>query len=331
MTGVGLLKIGTAAMRICIAVVVLGLVGEPAAAQTYPTRAVRLVVPYAPGGVVDYTGRLVAKLMGDRLGQQMVVDNRPGAGGVIGTENVVHAPPDGYNLLIMDPAIVINPELMKSVPYEIAKDLQTVSVLGSSPLVLVVPTASVVQDVPGLIAYAKANPGRLNFGSAGVGTTPHMAGELLKLSTGIEITHVAYKGMGPAVSDLVAGQIEMSFSSITAALPFITDGKLRGLATTGTTRSSALPDLPTVAEAGVPGFAVDLWLGLFAPVNMPPDLLARLNQEVRAVLAMPQLRDGLARVGVEPRPSSPAEGDAFVQSEFAKWSKVIQAAHIQAN
>jgi tripartite-type tricarboxylate transporter receptor subunit TctC len=302
-----------------------------AAAQEYPSRPPHLVVPYAPGGVVDYSGRLLAKALGDVLGQQLVVDNRTGAGGVIGTETVVHAAPDGYSLLIMDPAIAVNPSLMKAVPYDVLKDLQTISMVGSTPLVLVVPAASPAQDLGGLVAYAKARPSPLTFGSAGIGTTPHMAGELFRLAAGLELTHIAYKGMGPAVADLIAGQVDLSFSSITAALPFIQDGRLRGLATTGARRSRALPDLPTVAEAGFPGFEVDLWLALFGPANLPRPLLDRLNRAVGQALATPALVEGLARFGVEPLPGTPEAGTAFVAAELEKWARVVRDAKLQPN
>jgi tripartite-type tricarboxylate transporter receptor subunit TctC len=302
-----------------------------AAAQSFPNRPPHLVVPYAPGGVLDFSGRLLAKTMGDAMGQQIVVDNRPGAGGVIGTEAVVHAAPDGYTMLLMDPAIAVNPSLLKAVPYDVLKDLQTIGMVGSSPLVLVVPAASPARDLGSLIAYAKSRPSPLTFGSAGIGTTPHMAGELLRLSAGIELTHIAYKGMGPAVTDLIAGQVDMAFASITAALPFIQDGKLRGLATTGTSRSSALPDLPTVAEAGIAGFEVDLWLALFGPADLPRPMLDRLNQELRNALAVPALVEGMARVGVAPRPGTPEAGTAFVAAELEKWRRVVREAHLEPN
>jgi tripartite-type tricarboxylate transporter receptor subunit TctC len=314
-----------------VATVLLALAGTAADAQTFPNRPIRLVVPYAPGGALDYSGRLLAKTLSDSVGQQVVVDNRPGAGGVIGTEGVVRSPPDGYTLLLMDSAIVVTPSLQKSVPYDVIKDLQPISMVSSSALVVVVPIASPAQDVPSLIGYAKTRPGGLNFGSAGIGTAPHMAGELFKLSTGAPLTHVAYKGMGPAVADLVAGQIELGFGSITAALPFITDGKLRGLATTAAKRSAALPNLPTVAEAGVAGFEVDLWLALFGPPNMPPPLLAQLNQMARNALAAPSLVEGFARVGAEPLATAPDESARFIAAELAKWSRVVAGANLQAN
>jgi tripartite-type tricarboxylate transporter receptor subunit TctC len=210
------------------------------------------------------------------------------------------------------------------VPYDVLRDLQTVSVIGSSPLVLVVNPAVPASSMSQLVDYARANPGKLNFVSAGIGTTPHMAGEMLKLRANASMQHVPYKGSGPAMADLVGGQVQMGFSSITAALPFMRDGKLRGLATTGAKRSGALPDLPTVIETGYPGFEVDLWLGVFAPANLPPAVLARLNSEVRNVLQDPAVRAAFAKVGVEPRGTSVEEGASFVRDEFQKWAAVVR-------
>jgi tripartite-type tricarboxylate transporter receptor subunit TctC len=295
-----------------------------AAAQTYPSRTIQLVVPYAPGGVVDFIGRTVGQRLSQQMGQAVVTDNRPGAGGIIGIELTARSAPDGHTIVVMDPAIVINPSLQDKVPYDLLKDLQTVSVIGSSPLVLVVNPAVPAKDLAQLVDYARANPGRLNFASAGIGTTPHMAGELLKLRVNADMAHVPYKGSGPAMADLVGGQVQMSFSSITAALPFIRDGKLRGLATTGLKRSGALQELPTVIEAGYPGFDVDLWLGIFVPANVPGPVLARLNAEVRAALQDPAVRAAFAKVGVEPRGTSAEEGASFVRGEYEKWAKVVR-------
>jgi tripartite-type tricarboxylate transporter receptor subunit TctC len=293
-----------------------------AAAQTYPSRPIQIVVPYAPGGVVDFVARTLGQRLSQQVGQPVVMDNRPGAGGIIGIEYTARSAPDGHTLVVMDPAIVINPSLQEKVPYDVLKDLQTVSVIGSSPLVLVVNPAVPAGSMGQLVDYAKANPGKLNFVSAGIGTTPHMAGEMLKLRTGASMQHVPYKGSGPAMADLVGGQVQMGFSSITAALPFMRDGKLRGLATTGAKRSGALPDLPTVIEAGYPGFEVDLWLGVFAP-NLPAPVLARLNSEVRNALQDSAVRAAFAKVGVEPRGTSVEEGAAFVRGEFQKWAGVV--------
>jgi len=253
-----------------------------------------------------------------------VMDNRPGAGGIIGIEYTARSAPDGHTLVVMDPAIVINPSLQEKVPYDLLKDLQTVSVIGSSPLVLVVNPSVPATSLAQLMEYAKANPGKLNFVSAGIGTTPHMAGEMLKLRANASMQHVPYKGSGPAMADLVGGQVQMGFSSITAALPFVRDGRLRGLATTGAKRSPALPDLPTVIEVGYPGFEVDLWVGMFAPVNVPAPILSRINSEVRTALQDPAVRAAFAKVGLEPRGTSVEEGASFVREEYQKWAGVVR-------
>jgi tripartite-type tricarboxylate transporter receptor subunit TctC len=299
------------------------------AGQTYPSRPMRLVLPYAPGGVVDFIGRTLGARLSEQLGQSVIADNRPGAGGIIGVEATAKSAPDGYTLVLMDPAIVINPILQDGVPYDVIRDLQTVSIVGSSPLVLASYPSLPVKSVAELVAYARANPGKLNFASAGIGTTPHMAGELLKLRIGAQMTHVPYKGMGPAMADLVSGRVQVSFGSITAALPFLQDGRLRGLATTGAKRSGALPDLPTVVEAGLPGFEVDLWLGLFGPAGLPPQVLARLNAETKKAIGHPEARAAFAKVGVEPRGTSPEEAAAFVRAENEKWTKVVRDAKLK--
>src|SRR5438477_5819920 len=225
------------------------LAATSAAPQSWPTRQVQLVVPYAPGGVVDFIGRTLGQRLSAQVGQPVVIDNRPGAGGMVGIEYTTRAAADGQTIVIMDPAIVINPVLQEKPLYDL-KDLATVSVVGSSPLVLAVNPNLPVTDVAQLVQYAKANPGKLNFASAGIGTTPHMAGELLKVRAGIDMTHVPYKGAGPAMADLAAGQVQVGFSSITGALPFIKDARLRAPATSGAKRAPALPDLPTFIEAG---------------------------------------------------------------------------------
>jgi tripartite-type tricarboxylate transporter receptor subunit TctC len=300
-----------------------------AAAQSFPTRPMRLVVPYAPGGVTDYSGRLLAKALGDGLGQQMVVDNRPGAGGMIGTELVAHSPPDGYTVLLMDSAIAVIPSLQKSMPFDVLKDLQPISLISSSPLLAVVPPSSPATDIPSLIQYAKTKSGGLNYGSAGIATAPHMAGELFRLSTGAPLTHIAYKGMGPAVTDLLAGQIDLCFGSVTATLPSVTDGKLRALATTTAKRSAVAPNLPTVAEAGVPGFDVDIWLILLGPAGLPKPILDRLNQEMHNALANRELVEGFEKVGAEARYTSAEAAGGFLAAELEKWLRIVKDANIK--
>ena len=300
-------------------------------AQTYPAKPVRLVLPYAPGGIIDYVGRTLAQKLTENLGQPVVAENRPGGGGVLGTDSVARSAPDGYTLVLMDPAIVINPTLQADVPYDVFKNLQTVSIVSSSPEVLVISPTLPVKTFPELVAYGKANPGKLNFASAGIGTTPHLAGEMFKLRTGIDATHIPYKGIGASYTDMMSGKVQMAFSSIAGALPFTTDNRVRAIATTGAKRSSVYPDLPTVAEAGLAGFQVDLWLGVFAPAKLPAPILARLNGELAKALEAADLKAALAKVGVEPRGTSPEEGTVFLRAEFDKWKQVIADGKIKEN
>jgi tripartite-type tricarboxylate transporter receptor subunit TctC len=315
------------------ALVLAGMLSVVAAAQaqTYPSKPIRLVLPYAPGGIIDYVGRTLAQKLSEQLGQQVVAENRPGAGGIVGTDVVARSAPDGYTLVLMDPAIVINPTLQADVPYDLFKNLQTVSIVSSSPEVLVVAPALPVKTFQELVAYGKANPGKLNFASAGIGTTPHLAGELFRLRTGVDATHVPYRGIGASYTDMMSGKVQMAFSSIAGALPFTTDNRVRAIATTGTKRSSVYPDLPTIAESGLAGFEVDLWLGVFAPASLPAPVLARLNGELKKALETADLKAALAKVGVEPRGTSPEEGTAFLRAEFDKWKQVITDGKIKNN
>ena len=306
------------------------LLGATSAAAQWPARQIQLVVPYAPGGVVDFIGRTLGQRLAQQVGQPVVIDNRPGAGGMIGIEYTARSAPDGHTIVLMDPAVVINPVLQEKPLYDLFKDLATVAVIGHSPLVLTVNPQLPVTDVAQLVQYAKANPGKLNFASAGIGTTPHMAGELLKIRAGIDMTHVPYKGSGPAMADLAAGQVQVGFSSITGALPFIKDGRLRALATSGAKRSPALPDLPTFIEAGYPDLEVDLWLGLFAPISTPTAVMRRLNTEINAALSDATVVAAFAKVGVEPSAASGEEGARFVRAEHDKWAQVVTKARLRA-
>jgi tripartite-type tricarboxylate transporter receptor subunit TctC len=299
-----------------------------AQAETFPSRPIHLIMPYAPGGIVDFAGRVVAQKLGEALGETVVAENRPGAGGIVGVDYVAHSDPDGYNIVIMDPAYVINPILQKSMPYDIFKNLVTVSVVNSSPEVLVVTPSLGIKTYADLVAYGKANPGKLNYASAGVGTTPHLAAAMWAQRTGIEAVHVPYKGVGPSYTDLMSGKVQILFSSIAGALPFTSEGKVIALATTGDTRSAVYPNLPTVAEAGLPGYSVDLWLGLFAPAGVPPDVLATLNAGVRKALQDDQLKAAFAKYGLTPRGTTLPESATFTKSEYEKWKKVIDDGHI---
>jgi tripartite-type tricarboxylate transporter receptor subunit TctC len=300
-----------------------------ARAQSYPSKPVRLVLPYAPGGIIDYVGRTLATHMSGPLGQQVVAENRPGAGGIAGTDTVARSAPDGYTIVIMDPAIVINPTLQPSMPYDLFKQLQTVSIVSTSPEVVVVAPQLPVKTIAELTTYAKANPGRLNFASAGVGTTPHLAGELYKQRAGIEAVHVPYRSIGQSYPDMMANKVQFAFSSIAGALPFTTDNRVRPIATTGSKRSPVYPDLPTIDEAGLKGFEVDLWLGIFAPAGIPADALGKLNAALVTTLANPEVKTALAKVGVEPRGTSAQEGAEILKIEFEKWKKVIAEGNIK--
>jgi tripartite-type tricarboxylate transporter receptor subunit TctC len=314
-----------------LACVALTAAAAHAQGQAFPTKSIRLIVPYAPGGIVDYIGRLMGQRLSEAYGQSVVIDNRPGAGGIIGIETASRASGDGYTLVLMDPAIVINPSLLPKVPYDIHKDLVPVTILSNSPLVLTINAKVPATSVAELVNLAKSQPGKLSFASAGVGTTPHMAGELLKARIQSNIVHVPYKGAGPAMTDLLAGQVPMAFSSITAALPFIKDGRLRGLATTGSKRVAALPNVPTMIEAGYAGFEVNLWLGLFAPSGTPKNVVATLNAEIRKALQNSAVAAGFEKVGAEPLGSTPPEAAAYVKSEFDKWARVVRDAKLRAD
>jgi tripartite-type tricarboxylate transporter receptor subunit TctC len=292
-------------------------------AQTYPGKPIRLVLPYVPGGIIDTAGRNLALRLTESLGQSVVSENRPGAGGVVGADVVARSAPDGYTILLTDPGLVSNPTLQPDVPYDLFKQLQPVSIVGSSPAVIVASPNLPVKTFAELIGYAKANPGKLNFASAGIGTAPHLAGEQIKLRAGIDMTHVPYRGIGAAYPDVMSGKVQLAFSSIAGAVPFTGDNRVRPLATTRSVRSPVYPDVPTVAESGLPGFDVDLWIGIYAPAGLPPAVLARLNGELNKVLQHPELRAAFAKIGVEPRGTSPEEGAAFTRAEFEKWKKVI--------
>jgi tripartite-type tricarboxylate transporter receptor subunit TctC len=300
----------------------------PAHAQNFPDRPVHLIIPYGPGGIVDFAGRVLAQKIGDALGQTVVPENKPGAGGIVGVDYVAHAAPDGYSMALMDPGIVANPTLQKSMPYDIFKDLVTLSVVSSSPEVLVVAPQLGIKTYAELVAYGKANPGKLNYASAGVGTTPHLAAEMWKLRTGIDAVHVPYKGIGGSFTDMMSNKVQMAFSSIAGALPFTGDNRIVALATTGTTRSAVYPDLPTVAEAGLPGYSVDLWLSLYGTAGTPPDILAKLNSAINKALQDGELKTSFAKFGLTPRGTSLAEGSAFTKDEYLKWKKVIEDGHI---
>jgi len=300
----------------------------PAYAQNFPDRPVHLIIPYGPGGITDFAGRVLAQKIGEALNATMVAENKPGAGGIVGVDYVAHSAPDGYNMAVMDPAVVVNPILQKTMPYDIFKDIVPLSITSSSPEVLVVAPQLGIKSYAELVAYGKANPGKLNYASAGVGTTPHLAAELWKSRTGIDAVHVPYKGIGASYTDMMSNKVQLAFSSIAGALPFTGDGRVIPLATTGAQRSAVYPDLPTVAEAGLPGYDVDLWLGLFGTAGTPPAVLEKLNAAITKALQDNELKASFAKFGLTPRGMSLADSAAFTKSEYERWKKLIEQQHI---
>lgn len=300
-------------------------------AQSWPNRTVRLIVPAAAGGPTDLVARVLADKLGSTLGQTFIVDNRAGAGHIIGTEAMARAAPDGYVFGLVTTPHVINPALQKKMPYDTQKDLEPVSWLTSLPLVLVVSPSSPAKSVHELVELARAKPGQLNFASAGTATGPHLAGELFKSRAGINIVHVPYKGGPQATTAVLTGEAMLYFDTPSGTLPHIKSGKLRALAVTTLTRSSAAPDVPTMAEAGFPGFEVNIWNGLVAPAGVPKDILARMHSELVKALAQPDVKARFAAVGFDVVGSTPEQFGAFIDRELVKWRKVVQDAGISAN
>ncbi|WP_354681878.1 tripartite tricarboxylate transporter substrate binding protein [Cupriavidus necator] len=301
-----------------------------AAPATYPDRPIRLVVPYPAGGAADTVARTLAAPLGAKLGQTIVVDNRPGASGVIGAGAVAKAAPDGYTLLLDATAHSVNPSLQARLPYDTAKDFAPISLVVLVPNLLVVPPNSPFKSPKDIVAAAKAKPGKLTYASAGPGTAQHLAAELFRQQSGLDLLHVPYKGGAPALSDLMGGQVDMMFSNMAASYPLVAGKKLKVLATTGTKRSAALPDTPTIAESGLPGYQVYEWNGLFAPAGTPQAIVDRLSALTREVLNSPEVSQRLAAIGAEPAGSRPEDFRKFVESETAKWAKVIKQGGIRA-
>ena len=288
----------------------------------------RAIVPYPPGGGTDIMSRAICAKLSEAWGMQVVVDNRSG-GTIIGTEIASRAPADGYTLLISSPSFVINPTTRAKLPYDTVKDFQPVTQFASQPYVLALPPKVPARDVKEFIALARAKPDALNFGSTGVGSGSHLAGELFKFMTGTGLTHVAYKGMGPAISDLLGGQTQFVFAAILPVSPHVRSGRLRALAVTTGKRSAALPELPTIHEAGVPGYSANSWSGLFAPAGTPRAIIEKLNTDIVKILRLSDTRERLAADGAEPAGTSIREFETFVRNEIAKWAKVIHTAGIR--
>ena len=299
-------------------------------AQTYPAKPVRVIAPFPAGGSSDLVARIVAQKMGEVTGQQFIVDNRPGAGGTLGTELAARAPADGYTLVIGNFApLAVNPHLQRKLPYDPLRDFTSISLLAVGTTVLVVHPSLPVRSVKDLVALARARPGQLNYGSGGSGTPAHLTGELFNLMAKVNTIHVPYKGTGQSINDLIAGQIQLVFASMPVGLPHVKTGRLRALAVTSDKRTSLAPELPTVAESGIPGFALDSWWGLNGPAHTPADVVSRLNALSAQVLKRADVREGLANLGLEPKASTPQDYAAFTRAEIDKLGKLVKTIGLQ--
>jgi tripartite-type tricarboxylate transporter receptor subunit TctC len=316
-------------LQLTAAAAALPAVSPGVHAQAYPQRPVRLIVPFASGGASDILARLIGQWLSERLGQPFVIEMRPGAGGNVGTEAVVNAPPDGHTLLMVNAApSAINATLYDKLGFNFLRDMAPVGGVVRTPLVLLVNPSFPARTVPELIGFAKANPGKVNMASAGNGTPPHVAGELLKIMAGVDIVHVPYRGGGPALVDLLGGQVQMMFGVITSSMEYIKAGKLRPLAVSTAMRAAALPDLPTVGVF-LPGYEASDWYGICAPRGTPAEIIGKLNAEINAGLADPKLKARLADLGASVLSGSPAEFGKLIADETEKWGRVVRAAHMK--
>lgn len=300
------------------------LVATPALAQTFPSHLVRIIVPFGAGGPADVTARLIGKVLQERFGQPFVVENRPGAGAVIGTAEAAKAAPDGYTLLMMSNAQTANESLLPNRNYDLMRDFTPIAPVNTSDLVIVVHPSVPAKTLAEFIALARVQPGKLNYASSGQGTPYHMAGELFKSMTGTNIVHVPHRGSGEARNNIIGGQIEMMIDAMTTMMPNIAAGQVRALATTGKARSSVLPDVPTVAEAGVPGYEATIWLGLMAPAGTPPAVIATLNTAVNDAVKRREIVTLWANQGAAPMSMTPAQFDAFLRGDILKWAAVVK-------
>jgi len=322
---------GNAMVRVALrllAGLAVAFAGSHAAAQNYPARPVKLIVPFAAGGPADVYARFLAQRLQEALGQPFVIDNRPGAGSVTGTDAVAKSAPDGYTLLVMSNAQTVNESLIPNKPYALLRDFAPVAPVNYSDLVLVVHPAVPAQSLAELIRLAKANPGKLNYASSGPGTPYHMAGELFKAMAGVDIVHVPYKGSSGARTDVLGGQVEMMFDAVTTMGEFAKAGRVRPLATTGKTRSAVLPGVPTMAEAGVPGYEAVIWLGVMAPKGTPQAIVNRLNGEIRAIVARADVRDDWAKQGAVAMQMTPEEFNRYVADDIVKWERVVKTSGV---
>ena len=295
------------------------------AADAYPSRPIRFIVPFPPGGGNDIVGRIIAAKLAEGLGQQVVVDNRGGAGGTLGTDMTAKAPADGYTLLVNNISLAVNHTLFKKLPYDTLKDLAPVALIGRQPNVVVVHPGVPAKSIRDLLELARAKPGEMNYGSGGVGTASHLATEMLKLMARVDLVHVPYKGLGPALTDLIGGRVQVIISTMASALPHMKSGKLRPLAVTTAQRSSFFPQVPTMNEGGVKGYEFSTWYGLLVPARTPKPIIDRLNAEARKALTSSLVAEQFLAQGLEPAPSSAHEFGVYLQSEVAKWAKVVKA------
>jgi tripartite-type tricarboxylate transporter receptor subunit TctC len=301
-------------------------------ADNYPSRPIRFVVPFSPGGSNDVIARIVSDRLSEAVKQPVVVDNRGGAGGIIGTDAVIKAAPDGYTLMIgATSTMAANPSLYVSKNFDPTRDLTAITQIATGPFVLAVPSSLPVRSVTDLIALAREKPGTINFGSSGVGSSLQLTAELFKSMAKIDITHVPYKGLGPALVDLVAGRIQIIFSDMAGLLPYVQSDTLRALAVTSAERWPDLPDIPTMSEAGVPGYEATSWYGMLGPAKLPPETVAYVNDKLKQIMAAPDMKQKFATLGVLPVTGTPEQFDAYMKSEIAKWREVVETAHIQVN
>ena len=317
-------------LRLAAGAAALPALAHIARAETYPSRPVRIVVGLAPGGANDIVARLIGQWLSERLGQPFIIENRPGAGTNIATEMVVRAPPDGYTLLFVSATSAINATLYEKLNFNFIRDIAPVASIATNPLVMEVHPSVPAKTVPEFIAYAEANPGKINMASPGIGTTPHLAGELFKMRAGVDMVHVPYRGGGPALTDLLGGQVQVYFPGTVSSIEYIKTGRLRALAVTAATRSEALPDLPTVGEF-VPGYEASNWFGVGAPKATPAAIVEQLNKEINASLADPKLKARLTDLGGTPLVGSPADFGKLIAEETEKWGKVVKFTGIKAD
>jgi tripartite-type tricarboxylate transporter receptor subunit TctC len=320
-------------LRLALPCALAALVCAPSApaAEKYPAKPIRLIVPFPPGGSNDIVGRLMANELTGRLGEQVVVDNRGGAGGIIGSNIAAHSQPDGYTLLIISVAFAYNPSIYKSrLQFDPQKSFTPVTILGTGPNAFTVYPQLPVKSIKELIAYAKANPGKLNYATAGVGSFQHLSSEMFRVMTGVDMVHVPYKGGGPAMASTIAGQTQICIGSLIQVIPHIRSGRLRAIATGGSHRPAALPDVPTVAEAGVPGYEANNWWGILAPAGTSAAIVKRLHDETEKILAQPEIKKRFESEGAETVEMSTAQFAKFIHTETTKWAKVVKDAGIKA-